>query len=153
MQAELATLAASGATALVGAMVSDAWSQARERVARFLARGEDPQPVDYAEELETFRTELVAAHDAEDTEAAADIEDEWRLRLRRALRADPAAAEELRVLLAELAPQAAEPRTAVVNTISGGTYHGPVIQGDRFSQLTFHSSTATGPAGQSPDAR
>ncbi|MQS35818.1 hypothetical protein [Streptomyces katsurahamanus] len=151
MQAELATLAASGATALVGAMVSDAWLQARDRVARFLARGEDPQVA--GEELETLRTELVAAHDAEDTEAAADIEDEWRLRLRRALRADPAAAEELRVLLAELAPQTAEPQAAVVNTISGGTYHGPVIQGDRFSQLTFHSSTATGPAGQSPDAR
>ncbi|WP_308437842.1 hypothetical protein [Streptomyces capitiformicae] len=38
------------------------------------------------------------------TEAVADAQAEWRNRLRRTLRADPAAAAELRVMLDELAP-------------------------------------------------
>lgn len=102
MEAELAALAASGATSLVGLMVSDAWAQTRVRVARFLARGEETGGVD--EELEASREELIAARDGDEPDVAADIEDEWRLRMRRALRADPAAAQELRLLLDELAP-------------------------------------------------
>jgi hypothetical protein len=40
VEAELASLAASGATTLVGLMVSETWTQARDRVARSFARGE-----------------------------------------------------------------------------------------------------------------
>lgn len=138
MEAELAALAASGATALVGHMVSDAWAQTRDRVARFLARGEETAGVD--EELDASREELIAARDGEDPDVAADIEDEWRLRMRRALRADPAAAQELRLLLDELAPRSAGVSTVTINnSISGDTQNSQVIQGQSIAGgLTFH---------------
>ncbi|QLE70937.1 hypothetical protein FGW37_04350 [Streptomyces rectiverticillatus] len=147
MEAELAALAASGATTLVGLMVSETWSQARERVARFLARGADEGAVD--EELRLSEQELVAARAVADEPAVADIEAGWRLRLRRALQADPGAAEELRLLLAELAPGAAGSDAAITvhNSVSGGVQNGPVIQGQQFSGLTFYSS-GSAPRGQ-----
>ncbi|MGW3974317.1 hypothetical protein ACWEFD_34120 [Streptomyces ardesiacus] len=140
MEAELAALAASGATTLVGLMVSETWSQARDRVARFFARGADGEVVD--EELRLSEQELVAARASDDELAVADIEAGWRLRLRRALQADPGAAEELRLLLAELAPAAAGSDAAVTvhNSVNGGVQNGPVIQGQQFSSLTFYSS-------------
>jgi len=140
VEAELAGLAASGATTLVGLMVSDAWAQARERVARFFARGANGGAA--AAELQESQVELLSARESGDAEAADDVEAEWRTRLRRLLRADPAAAEELRALLMELGPLAnGGPAVVVHNTVSGGVQHGPVIQGQNFGGLTFHSST------------
>ncbi|MFF8732272.1 hypothetical protein ACF073_38300 [Streptomyces sp. NPDC015171] len=148
MEAELAALAASGASTLVGLMVSETWSQARERVARFFARGADEEAV--AEELRLSEQELVAARASADELAVSDIEAGWRLRLRRALQADPGAAEELRLLLAELAPAAkSDAAVTVHNSVNGGVQHGPVIQGQQFSSLTFYSS---GSVSQGPSA-
>ncbi|WP_030564612.1 hypothetical protein [Streptomyces aureocirculatus] len=137
MDAELAALAAAGATALVQSMVGDGWTAARERVVGFFSRrgaagaagGEDA----IAGELDEAREELVAARDADDPDAAAaaaDVQAEWRNQLRRTLRADPEAAAELRALLAELAPAdgAEGPGGVVHNSISGGVQHGNVIQ-------------------------
>ncbi|MEV6963126.1 hypothetical protein AB0M97_28990 [Streptomyces sp. NPDC051207] len=139
MEAELAALAASGATTLVGLMVSETWTQARDRLARFFARGGDESAAE--EELRVSRGELVAAREAGDEDAAADIEAAWRTRLRRALQADPTAVAELRSLLAEFEPDGGgAPAGTVRNSISGGTQYGPVLQGQQFSGLTFHSS-------------
>ncbi|MEU9160665.1 hypothetical protein AB0D29_10405 [Streptomyces sp. NPDC048424] len=110
MEAELVGLATSGATALVGLMVTDAWSGVRDRVSRFLTRSTTPGGGDggvqavVAGELEASRTELAAARTDGDDALTADIEAQWRIRLRRLLLQDPAAADELRSLLAELAP-------------------------------------------------
>ncbi|MDG9716406.1 hypothetical protein [Streptomyces sp. DH24] len=148
MEAELAALAASGATTLVGLMVSETWTQARERVARFFARGGDGETAE--RELSVAQGELVAARGAQDEAAVADIEAEWRVRLRRALEADPAAAEDLRSLLAELAPEGGgAPAATVRNSVSGGTQYGPVFQGQQItlSGLTFHSSAPRAPEG------
>ncbi|AEW94541.1 MULTISPECIES: hypothetical protein [Streptomycetaceae] len=137
MDAELATLAAS---TLVGLMVTDAWGQAKKRVAGFFARGGDTTAAE--EELDTSRAELMAAEEDADEATAADIQAEWRLRLRRALQADPAAADELRRLLAELEPYGASPPSATVhNVVNGGVFEGPVIQGQNFTGLTFHGTT------------
>ncbi|MEI7032234.1 hypothetical protein [Streptomyces pratensis] len=144
MEAELTALAASGAATFVGLMATEAWTQARGRLSRFLARGEDHTAVDA--ELEASRAELTAARADADEAAAADVEEEWRIRLRRALRADPRAADELRTLLDELAPlQPAAPSVSVTNTISGGVQHGPVFQGQTFSGLTFNGSGTAAP--------
>ncbi|MFJ4831192.1 hypothetical protein ACIP79_14900 [Streptomyces sp. NPDC088747] len=151
MEAELAALAASGATTLVGLMVSETWVQARDRLARFFARTGDERAVD--EELSLSQGELAAAREADDDAAAADIEAAWRTRLRRALQADPAAAEELRSLLAEIASDdGREPRSTVHNTISGGVQHGPVFQGERFFGVTISGSNAASPDGSSGSA-
>lgn len=139
MEAELTALAASGATTLVGLMVSESWTQARDRLVRFFARGGDDASAE--DELRLSRQELTAARESGDEGAEADIEAGWRTRLRRALQADPAAADELRDLLAELSPEArGEPTVTVHNTVSGGVQYGPVLQGQNFSGVIFDSS-------------
>ncbi|MFD5720926.1 hypothetical protein [Streptomyces sp. NPDC127036] len=144
MEAELAALAASGATTLVGLMVSETWTQARDRIARFFARGSDEDVV--AEELRLSQEELTAARASEDELAAADVEAIWRTRMRRALQSAPEAAEELRLLLAELDPGLkTESAHSVHNSISGGVQHGPVIQGQNFTGLTFHTTGTVPP--------
>lgn len=132
-------------------MVSDAWGQVRGRLAAFFARGGDGQPVDG--QLESSRAELVAARQGGDAGATADttadVTDEWRARLRRVLRADPAAAAELRALLDEFGPAAGSGSISVVhNTVSGGDSRGgTVVQGRDF---TIGSIGATWPAPPAP---
>lgn len=140
MSAELTALAATGASTLVGLMVTDGWGRAKERIAAFLARRGGPEEAERAErELTEAAGELAAARAAEDLPLAGDIEADWRLRLRRLLRDDPQAAAALRRLLAELADEAdPEPAGyAVRNTVSGGVVHGPLVQGRDFSGLTL----------------
>jgi len=131
VEAELAALAASGATTLVGAMVSDSWNQVKQRVGALFARGGSAQPA--TEELDLSRGELVAAREAGDDDSAADVETEWRVRLRRLLQADPDAAEELRSLLEELSQVAAPAQAGSVhNSFSGVVHGGSVFQGRDF---------------------
>lgn len=137
MEAELAALAVSGATTIVTLMVTDVWGQVRGPIARLFARGSEAQGVE--EELECAREELTTAREAGDEDAAADVEEQWRLRLRRLLRSDPDAARELRRILEEEAPHAA-PRVDVRNSIRDSTVNGPVFQGQTFSGLTFGSA-------------
>lgn len=142
MEAELLTLATSGATTMVGLMVSESWTQARTRLAGFFGRdGSEPEAIEA--ELEVSQRELTAALDDGDDLAAADVEAEWRTRLRRVLRTDPVAAADLRALLDEVAPLVGDGDAgAVHNTISGGVQHGPIIQGRDFSDLTLHMPTS-----------
>jgi hypothetical protein len=128
VEAELVALATAGATTLVQQMVTDTWTSARDRLASFLSRGStDPEAI--GADLDATRAELVDAQQSGDEATAADLQAEWRSRLRRTLQADPRAAAELRTLLEELTPPPpAPPRVDVHNTITGGTQHGPVIQ-------------------------
>ncbi|MFH9422589.1 hypothetical protein [Streptomyces sp. NPDC017529] len=150
MDAELTALATAGATTLVQQMVTEGWSQARARVAAFFSRRRGGGEEEALEgELEESRTELVAAQRSGDEEGAADVAAEWRVRLRRVLRDDPEAAEELRLLLAELRPEAEAGASVreVHNTISGGVHHGTVIQAGVISRLTQGGGSGTeGPA-------
>ncbi|MGW0839972.1 hypothetical protein ACWD26_07385 [Streptomyces sp. NPDC002787] len=135
MDAELTTLAAAGATALVQEMVGDGWASLRDRMVALFSRGRDADGVQ--EDLEESRADLVAAQDAGDEEAVADVQAEWRNRLRRTLRADPNAAAELRELLDELAPESGYRGAGSVynyNTINGGVHHAPVIQVGQISR-------------------
>ncbi|MFL1903797.1 hypothetical protein ACJWDR_32515 [Streptomyces tauricus] len=133
MEAELAALAAAGATALVQQMVTDGWGNVRDRVVAFFARGRDEEVVQG--ELEESRADLVAARDADDEDAADDVRASWRVRLRRTLRDDPEVAAELRALLDELSPppSTAPSSLTVHNSVSGGVPGGVVVQGGTFS--------------------
>ncbi|MFJ9854649.1 hypothetical protein [Streptomyces sp. NPDC101150] len=91
----------SAGTALVGLMVTEAWTQARNGVVA-LWRRLRPADADAVErDLDEARGELVEAR--EEGEAGAQTErelaGEWQRRLLRVLRDDPAAAEELQQLL------------------------------------------------------
>ncbi|MGP9022292.1 ATP-binding protein [Streptomyces sp. BR1] len=135
MEAELTALAVSGATTMVTLMVSDAWTQARGRLARVFSRGGgDDDTGRLVDELQASREELLAARAAGDDEGAADIEEQWRLRIRRMLRADPTAAQELRELLGELGASS----RGVRNELSG-VVHGPSVQAAQIhGGITFH---------------
>ncbi|MFE7132034.1 hypothetical protein ACFVIM_14335 [Streptomyces sp. NPDC057638] len=128
MDAELVALATAGASAVIQQMVTESWTAAKGRVARFLSREEEGSPAVEAE-LEASREELIAADQDQDEEARADILATWRQRMRQTLRSDPEAARELRALLEELSPPAAasQPSVTVHNSVSGGS-HGMVIQ-------------------------
>ncbi|MEU1281579.1 hypothetical protein [Streptomyces sp. NPDC005805] len=128
MEAELIALAAAGATAFVQQMATDSWTEARDRIVAFFGRRGGVEDV-VEGELETSRGELTAAQGAGDEQTAADVEAEWRTRLRRTLLADPAAAAELRAVLDELPSDAGRATVRDVhNTISGGEYHAGVVQ-------------------------
>ncbi|MEU5578042.1 hypothetical protein ABZ791_09405 [Streptomyces huasconensis] len=80
----------------------------------------------------------MAARDTMDGEVAAHARAEWRSRLCRRLAADPVAAAELRVLLAELAPDAdayALHRGGTNSSVGGGVFHGTVIQARNIGRL------------------
>ncbi|MCF2525700.1 hypothetical protein [Yinghuangia soli] len=128
MEAELAALAASGATTLVGLMASDAWEHGRTRIAALFGRTRPEQEELVASELDSSRSELLAAGDDRSMQAAEELEVEWRVRLRRLLAADPAAAAELREILEDLSTD------ADVVTYRGdhvefhhNTFYGPVV--------------------------
>jgi hypothetical protein len=133
MDAELAALASSGATALVGLMVSDSWTQVKEGFARLFARpaGEIPP-----EELETARIELLTAHLESDHAKQAAIQDRWRTRLQELLRSDATARFELRHLLDTLTDRSAN---SISNFNSGDVRFGSVIQAGRISGAAFNT--------------
>ncbi|MER5222985.1 hypothetical protein [Streptomyces flaveus] len=145
MDAELATLAGTGATTVVGLMVTETWEQAKQRVVRLFAHGGEAAAVD--EDLDESRDALAAATGTPDEEdLTSDVTAMVRLRLRRLLEQYPDAADELRVLVEEFAPAAGSDETgAVHNSITGGAQHGPIFQGQSFSNLTIHSSGAAAP--------
>ncbi|QHY94933.1 hypothetical protein SSPS47_07340 [Streptomyces sp. S4.7] len=152
MEAELVTLAAAGATALVQQMATDGWTAARDRMVAFFARRGSATPASVEEELDTVRAELVAAQRDEDEQLVADVQAEWRTRLRRALAADPAAAAELRSLLDELAPATPVPQhvTSVHNTVNGGVVHGAVVQAGAIGTVDLGGGGSRGGAGSAP---
>jgi hypothetical protein len=129
VEAELMALATAGATTLVQQMATDGWNRVRDRVVAFFAARGSVSAESVGSDLDTARSDLVTAQQEGDEETAADLQAEWRVRLRRVLRADPEAAAELRALLAEVQREApAQQIRDVHNTISGGTYHNMVIQ-------------------------
>jgi hypothetical protein len=138
VEAELMALATAGATTLVQQMATDGWNRVRERAVAFFAARGSASPEAVGSDLDAARSELVAAREDDDHETAADLQAEWRGRLRRVLRADPEAAAELRALLAEVEREApAQQIRDVHNTISGGTQHGTVVQGGSISGVNF----------------
>ncbi|GAB7034200.1 hypothetical protein AB0G35_00710 [Streptomyces sp. NPDC021749] len=142
MEAELVALATTGANALVQQMATEGWAGVRRRMAAFLARRRGAGDEAALEgELDDSRADLVAAQEEGDQDGVAGVTAAWRLRLRRLLNEDPAAAAELRALLDEVAPQEPDRGTVRVahNTISGGS-HGMAIQiGFVDGAPTFHT--------------
>lgn len=127
MEAEIAQLATSGATALVGLMVTEAWTQARSRFAALLGRG---RAETVEADLDETRVELVEAYEDGDDGAAAGARQEWQRRLRRVLKDDPQAVAELRAILAEFAPaNPPAPGSVHVENVINGTVQGRSIQG------------------------
>jgi hypothetical protein len=123
MDAQVATLASSGAGTLITLMTTDAWAQAKHAFAALLGRrGGDAEAV--AGELDAARAELVTARNRGEGAVAADLGTEWRLRLGRMLTQDPDSVALLAGLVERYAPLVERINT---NTeIVGNNFHGTV---------------------------
>ncbi|WP_217554396.1 hypothetical protein [Streptomyces sp. GbtcB6] len=145
MDTELAMLVGTGATTVVGLMVTESWEQAKQRLTRLFTRGGEATTV--AGELDESRTALISVVGAPDEDdVTSDITAAVRLRLRRLLERNPDMADELRFLVAEFAPLLKDGTAGSVhNAITGGTQHGPVFQGQSFSHLNLHESQRNAP--------
>ncbi|GGM14361.1 hypothetical protein GCM10010129_68210 [Streptomyces fumigatiscleroticus] len=86
-------------TALVGAMATDAWEQARAATVALWRRVRPERAEDVSAELEELRGQVLAAREDGDEETEQALAGAWRLRLQRLLDAEPALAAELRRLL------------------------------------------------------
>lgn len=132
MEPELLALASSGATTLITLMISDAWTQVKERVAVVLDRTGDEDAV--LRKLESDRTDLVAAIARGDSTRAVAIEAAWRARLLESLESTPTLAGDLQGLTSS--------DSAVYNHISGATRSSVIVQAGRIYASTFHAPPA-----------
>ncbi|MEV3856305.1 hypothetical protein AB0J38_18515 [Streptomyces sp. NPDC050095] len=127
MDPELTALATASATALVTQMTTDAWTRIRDRFAQVLSREQGREEAAVVGELEQARDEVVAARGDEDE--IAEARSEWQRRMRRALVANPEAADDLREILAELAPPEARQGDTytITNHMRGGDGNSGVV--------------------------
>jgi hypothetical protein len=97
----LTALASAGGTALVTAMVTDGWEDAKSRFARMIGRGRKAE-VEAAEvRLEQSRAGLEGRTGQDLERARAEQEVVWRTRLGDLLEQNPGVEGELRALIAE----------------------------------------------------
>lgn len=121
-------------------MISDAWDQAKDRIARLLTRDGDPGRT--RGELAASRAVLLTAVADHNDDRAAEVEREWRDRLLRLLLTDPTLADDLRRL-------PTPPAAPVHNEISGTVRAGLVVQAGRVSGTTVQFL----PPPEDPDSR
>lgn len=114
MDQYLLTLAGEAGTAMVALLVGEGWQQARDGFASVWRRYRPQDADEVVRELEASRRTLRSAAGSGDAEAREGVERDWTLRIARMLGEHPRAAEELRALLAQSAPE--RPR----QTIRGG---------------------------------
>lgn len=100
LQETLTALAASGGSAVVAAMATDAWQTARGRVVRLFRHDGEVQQASVLAQLDG-NAELVGGADATE-QARQALLPLWQLQLAEFLRRHPEAAEELRSLTAEV---------------------------------------------------
>ncbi|MFI0483486.1 hypothetical protein [Actinomadura sp. 9N215] len=86
-------------TALVTAIATDGWQQARAGAAALWRRVQPERAAVIEAELEEVRGEVLAARQAGDRQAEEHLADEWRRRLARLVAADPAAGAEIQEVL------------------------------------------------------
>ena len=119
MDPEIAGLAGTAATTLVTLLTTEGWQRVRERFASLWRHAQPERAEIIAGELEASRDDLLAAQCEDDSQAEAELAAEWQGRFRRLLAAHPEAADQLRVLLAELAPETPAPSVTQHATASG----------------------------------
>lgn len=107
MEAELAALASSGATALVGAMATDGWEQARSGMGRLLGRGRARRQAAVEDLLDDDAELLAAAPLSERARTRDALTMRWQQQVESLLIELPQVAEELRALAARLAERSA----------------------------------------------
>jgi hypothetical protein len=88
-------------TALIGAMVTDAWQQTRTAVVTWWRKVHPGRADTVGAELDTARAQVLAARERGDEDTEQALAGTWRLRLQQLLDQDPAAGPGLQRLLEE----------------------------------------------------
>ncbi|MCX5275928.1 hypothetical protein [Streptomyces virginiae] len=120
MDPNIAALAGTAGTTLVTLMATDTWHRVRDGVVNLWQRSLPDRASAIAEELDATRADLLQAQATGDPETEAEVRAEWQGRLRRLLTARPEVAEELRAMLAELAPNETAPPTVSLHATASG---------------------------------
>lgn len=89
MDPEIVTLISSGATTLLGLMVTDAWGKAKGAALKVFGR-DNLEGSALDRDLEATRSRLTLALESGDVAEQEDLEAEWRSRIRRAVESDNA---------------------------------------------------------------
>jgi hypothetical protein len=128
-------LVLAAATALVTAMATDGWQQARSGAVALWRRVHPERVTAIEAELGEVRTELLAAREASDAPAEEGLVADWQRKLRRLLAEDPQLAGELRRVLDEqwtpLLGAAERTAVDVIVQSASATGHGQVYQAGR----------------------
>jgi hypothetical protein len=138
------------ASAVVTAMATDGWQQAREAVVRLWRRSRPGHVTAIDADLEETRAEVIAARSAGDHAAEEGLVADWQRKLRRLLNADPGLGIELRrVLNEELAPLLPADEQARLKNIQNITASAPgaIAQGAMFGNVINYGAR---PADTSP---
>lgn len=133
-------IAMAAGTAVIGAMATDAWQQVRTSVVEWWRAARPDQAESIHRELTDAHTQVISARQEDDEVREQDLVTDWQMRLQILLRANPALAEQLRVLLDDhLIPvlptreQHAVTSQVMKATASG---HGRVYQAGRDQNIT-----------------
>ncbi|WP_328328180.1 MULTISPECIES: hypothetical protein [unclassified Streptomyces] len=120
MDPEIAALAGTAGTTLVTLLTTDTWPSIRDGLVSLWQRARPDRAPHIADELNVTRAELLSAQAVGDREVEAEVRAEWQGRIRRLVAAHPELVEELRALVAELAPDdAVAPAVTQHATASG----------------------------------
>ncbi|MFD1112856.1 hypothetical protein [Sphaerisporangium aureirubrum] len=107
-------------SALITAIATDAWEQARTGVVSLWRRARPEEALAVERELTEARAEMLASRAEGTPEIEVTLAEAWQIRLQRLVRQDPALAAELRRLLDDVlvpAPPAEPPPAAPATTI------------------------------------
>ncbi len=130
------------ASALVGAMATDGWQQARAATVALWHRVRPEQDEAIATELRTARSTALTARERGETDREQALVSSWRLRLQDLLDRDPALVGDLRRLVDEqLTPALPEAEQARIHTLvqkARATDHSQVSQSG--GDMTTHQA-------------
>lgn len=144
----LAALASAGGTALVTAMVTDGWEGARARFARLFGRGDAKRAEAAAERLEQSRAALAGLSGPGLERAVAEQQVIWRTRLGDLLEQEPAAEQELRVLVAGIRAQVTGSAGPVEQRAAAFDQAQQAVQGHGVQNVTFGGQGGSGASGR-----
>ena len=129
MDAEAATLAASGATTLVNLMATDGWQKAKELVRRVFGRSSESASAEVARELDIVRTALANRPNGEDI--GASFADSLRGIFVKTIDDGSLTVEDLSALvgqLVELAKESSQTASTTINMSANAQGGGKVYQ-------------------------
>ena len=145
-------LVLAAASAVVTAMATDGWQQARAAMVKLWRRSRPEHVPAIETDLDDTHAEVIVARKAHDRAAEEELVADWQRKLRRLLTADPDLAIELqRVLREELVPLLSASEQARLQNIQNITASAPgaTAQGAMFGNVINY---ATGQKDLSPPA-